>query len=76
MLFTERDEFGGSTMYMVCNDQGLCLIRTTNGAIATFVHKHSKGIDPNLRLTVGGDPGTKKSGPKPIFHHIRRYSRW
>ena len=75
MLFVDRDDVGGETIYMVCNDKGLCLIRTTNGAIATFVNDRSKGIDPNLRLTIGGDPGTKKSGPKPVFHHIRKYTR-
>jgi len=74
MLFCERDEIGAVTIYTVCNDQGTCLIRTTNGAIARFVHEHSKGINPNLRLTVGGDPGTRQK-EKPIFHHIRRYSR-
>lgn len=75
MLFVGHDDTG-ITVYMVCNDQGLCLIRTTDGAIAHFVNAHSKGIDPNLRLTVGGDPGTKrKDSNNKIFHHIRRYSR-
>lgn len=70
MLFVDEDENGICT-YMVCNDQGSCLIRTTSSHIAYFVHKHSKGIDPSLRLTVGGDPGARKA-QRPIFHHIRR----
>jgi hypothetical protein len=73
MLFRDEDENGIIT-YMVCNDQGSCLIRTTSSNIANFVHRHSKGIDSDLRLTVGGDPGTKQA-KKPLFHHIRRYSR-
>ncbi len=73
MLFRDEDENGMIT-YMVCNDQGSCLIRTTSGNIAAFVNNHSKGIDPNLRLLIGGDPGSRQS-KKPIFHHIRRYNR-
>lgn len=72
MLFVEDQD--GIVIYTVCNDAGLCLIRTRNGAIANFVQKHSKGISPDLRLTVGGDPGTRQSR-RPIFHHIRKYTR-
>jgi hypothetical protein len=61
-------------MYMVTNDQGLCLIRTTDSEIAKFVNQHSKGVDPKLRLTVGGDPGSKDKNP-PIWKHVRRLSR-
>lgn len=61
-------------MYMVTNDQGLCLIRTTDGAIADFVDKHSKGVNPDLRLMVGGDYGSRVTNP-PIWKHIRRFSR-
>lgn len=56
---------------MVTNDQGLCLIRTTDGAIADFVNRHSNNVDPELRLIVGGDYGTKVKNP-PIWKHIRR----
>jgi hypothetical protein len=73
MLFRDEDEYGIIT-YMVCNDQGLCLIRTTSSKIAHFVNRYSKGISSDLRLTVGGDPGTKQAR-YPIFHHIRKYSR-
>ena len=73
MLFIDRDKYG-CTMYMVCNDAGLCLIRTTNGAIAWYVHTKSLGVDPNLRLSVGGDPGTRQAR-RPVFHHVRRYRR-
>jgi hypothetical protein len=71
MLYVTYDECE-VPIYMVCNDQGLCLIVTTDNAIANFVNKHSKNLDHNLRLNVGGDPGTRKSNPK-IFHHIRKY---
>jgi hypothetical protein len=73
MLYKDEDEYGIIT-YTVCNDQGFCLIRTTSNRIAQFVNRHSKGISSELRLTVGGDPGTKQSR-YPIFHHIRKYSR-
>lgn len=71
MLYTEYDDCG-VPIYTVTNDQGLCIIRTTDGAIAEFVHKHSQGIDPTLRLTVGGDPGTRVKNA-PIWTHIRRF---
>lgn len=73
MLLSDEDENGIIT-YMVCNDQGNCLIRTTSRRIAHFVNVHSKGISSDLRLTVGGDPGTKQTRT-PIFHHIRRYNK-
>jgi len=72
MLFIERDRYGITT-YMVTNDQGLCLIRTTNGRLATFVDAHSKGIDPELRLRIRGDPGTPNE--KPIWTHRRRFTK-
>jgi len=70
MLIVDRDPDTGETHYMVCNDQGLCLIRTTSSAIAAFVNAHSGNIDPNLRLNIGGDPGTRKE--RYIWHYIRR----
>ena len=73
MLHTDVDECGIS-IYMVTNDQGLCLIRTKDYAIANFVAKHAIGIPPNLRLTVGGDPGTWTRNP-PIWSHIRKINR-
>ena len=73
MLYANFDE-NGITMYMVCNDAGLCLIRTSDGFIAHYVHALSRGVDTNLRLIVGGDPGTRQSR-HPVFHHVRRYRR-
>ena len=73
MLFADYDDYG-CIMYTVCNDQGLCLIRTSNGLIARYVHILSRGVAPDLRLTVGGDPGTRQAR-HPVFHHVRRYSR-
>lgn len=70
MIFRTDDQ--GQTMYMVTNTQGLCLIRTSNGAIAHYVNAFTKQINPNLRLNVQGDPGTR-SRPAKIFHHV---SRW
>jgi len=72
MLYIDRDKFG-TTTYTVTNDQGLCLIRTTNGMIATFVNAHSMGANPELRLRVGGDRGTP--GEKHIWTHVRRFSK-
>ena len=59
---------------MVTNDQGLCLIRTTSSALAFFVDRHSKGINPDLRLCIGGDPGTRK-GNAPIWTFVRKRGR-
>ena len=73
MLFTDYDDCG-IPIYTVCNNQGLCLIRTTDSAIAEFVEYHSKNVDPSLRLTVGGDRGTHQYN-NPIFTHIRRITK-
>ena len=62
-------------MYMVTNNEGLCLIRTTDGYIATVINSITKNINPDLRLNVGGDPGTRNNLTPRIFHHVRRYSR-
>ena len=72
MLFYDRDRYGLTT-YTVTNDQGLCLIRTTNAKIATFVDAYSRGANPELRLRVGGDEGTP--GEKHIWTHIRRFTK-
>ena len=72
MLYFDRDS-NGITTYMVTNDQGLCLIRTTDAKLATFVDAHSKGVNPELRLRVGGDRGTSKE--KHIWTHVRRFSK-
>lgn len=72
MLYIDRDKFGITT-YTVTNDQGLCLIQTTNGMIASFVNAHSKGIDPELRLRIKGDPGTPNE--KPLWTHVRKFSK-
>lgn len=71
MLYVDYDECG-IEQYMVTNEQGLCLIRTTDGAIASFVEKHSKGLPAGMFLVVGGDFGWRTN--KKIFHHIRRRS--
>ena len=73
MLFIDHDE-RGIPVYTVCNDQGLCLIRTTDSAIATFVDERSAGISPELRLTVGGDPGARVRNA-PIWTHVRRFTK-
>ena len=70
MLITDQDT-EGCVMYTVCNDQGLCLIRTRDRQIAEYVDSHSRGIDHRLRLTVGGDPGTRDRN-RPIWQYIRR----
>jgi hypothetical protein len=73
MLIYDLDDCG-VPVYMVCNDQGVCLIRTKDFAIASFVENHSHGIDPSLRLTVGGDRGTAQYN-NPIFYHVRRFTK-
>lgn len=64
----------GVSIYMVTNDQGSCLIRTTDAALANFINDHSKGVDPGLRLRVGGDKGTRQKNP-PIWTHIRKFTK-
>lgn len=59
---------------MVTNDQGLCLIRTTHSGLATFVDSHSRGVNPSLRLCVGGDPGTRNN-QSPIWTFVRKTGR-
>ena len=38
-----------------------------------FVERNVKGIPNDLRLNIGGDPGTKVE--KKLWHHIKRYTR-
>lgn len=71
MLFVRY--YDGVAQYVVCNEAGTCLIVTTNGAIAEFVENHVKGISPELRLNIGGDPGTKTE--RKIWHHVRKYRK-
>ena len=71
MIF--RTDDGGQTHYMVTNNQGLCLIRTTNSGIAYYVNAFTKRINPNLRLNIQGDPGTRNTLTPRIFHHVRRW---
>lgn len=66
-------KFDGITQYVVCNDAGDCLIVTTSSKIANFIEKNVKGVNSELRLNVGGDPGTKVE--KKLWHHIKRYTR-
>lgn len=73
MLLRDVDELGITT-YIVLNDTGLCLIRTTNSAIAAFVEKHTPGAHPDLRLMVGGDRGARK-GQSPIWTHVRKFTK-
>lgn len=73
MLFIDRDPVTGISTYMVCNDAGLCLIRTTSSRIANYVEARTQGVPSSLRLTVGGDPGTRTI--HHIWQHVRRWSR-
>ena len=73
MLITRTID--GEDWHIVTNNQGAILIYTTDGAIAHFVNNFTPKLDPNLRLTVGGDPGTRRRENNPVFHHIRRYRR-
>jgi hypothetical protein len=73
MLHVTKDDCG-LPVYMVTNNQGLCLICTTNSAIASYINAFTKNINPNLRVNVGGDPNTKNTETPRIFHHVRRYN--
>ena len=73
MLITGFDECG-IPIYMACNDAGLCLIITRSHKIAAFVSRASKGVNPELRLTVGGDPGTSQPKP-PIWQFVRKLEK-
>jgi len=59
---------------MACNDAGLCLIRTRNRRMAVFVSEASRGINPELRLIVGGDAGTYQKNP-PIWQFVRKLGK-
>jgi len=72
MLYVSEDDCG-LPMYMVTNNEGLCLIRTTNGGMALYINAFTKNINPNLRINVGGDPSTRNVLSPRIFHHVRRY---
>jgi hypothetical protein len=39
-----------------------------------FVSEASQGVDPELRLTVGGDPGTHTKNP-PIWQFVRKLAK-
>lgn len=71
MLFIR--EFDGMIQYIVCNEAGDCLIVTTSSKIANFIERNVKGVSPDLRLNIGGDPGTKVE--KKLWHHVKRYTR-
>lgn len=66
-------EFDGLRQYIVCNEAGDCLIVTTSSKIANFIERNVKGVSPDLRLNIGGDPGTKVE--KKLWHHIKRYTK-
>ena len=59
---------------MACNDQGFCLIRTRDRQMALFVSQASRGVNPELRLTVGGDVGTQQENP-PIWQFVRKLGK-
>jgi len=69
LLLIDYDNCGIAT-YTVCNKQGLCLIRTTSSRIAYYVERHIEYAGPDLRLLVGGDPGSRT--PKLLWRYIRR----
>ena len=74
MIIQDRDPWGLSK-WMVVNNQGLCLVSTTDGRLAKFVEYHVRqGVAAELRLLIGGDPGSANTAT-PIWHHVRRISR-
>jgi hypothetical protein len=73
MLYVNDND--GTFMYLVTNNQGLCLVYTSDGYTARIVDSFSskKNFSPDLRVNVGGDPGTRNNLTPRIFHHVRRY---
>lgn len=71
ILMISIGKSGLTTMYTVTNAEGLLLIYTSDSRMAHFVNKHSTGVSPDLRLRVGGDPGTKV--PNSIWNHVRQF---
>ena len=61
--------------HVVTNRADQILIYTTSSSIAHFINNFTPTLNNNLRLNVGGDPGTKSHSDKRIFHHVRRYRR-
>ena len=69
-------ELDDEEWFVVKNSAGSILIYTTSGSIAHFVNQFTPGLDTNLRLTIGCDPGTRNTTTMAkVFHHIRRYNR-
>lgn len=71
MLFIDRDEHK-MVQYMVTNDIVLCLIGTTNRAIANFIDRNSIGNNPKLKLTVGDLESEELNSL--IWKHVRRFN--
>lgn len=69
MLFIDRDE-NGISYYMVTNDAGLCLIRTSNKKIADYVNYYSYGAPLDAQIAVGGDQGHPEIGPMWRFRRL------
>ena len=42
--------------------------------MALYVSQASSGVNPELRLTVGGDPGTYSENP-PIWQFVRKLGK-
>jgi hypothetical protein len=42
--------------------------------MALYVSQASRGVNPELRLTVGGDPGTYSENP-PIWQFVRKLGK-
>jgi hypothetical protein len=52
------------------------LIYTSDATLARFVSKHvDQGVDPELRLRIGGDEGTTHVLDAPIWTHVRRFNK-
>ena len=53
-----RNDIGVERFYSAYNNSGSLLIYTTSGKMASFVADHARLVDSDMRLRVGGDPGT------------------
>lgn len=53
-----RNDLGVGRFYSAYNNSGSLLLYTTSGKMAAFVADHARLVDSDMRLRVGGDPGT------------------
>jgi hypothetical protein len=61
------NELGLDRIYSVYNNSGSLLLYTTSGRMANFVADHARSVDSDMRLRVGGDPGTRNKKQQGVW---------